>query len=126
MGLMFVATILLVAASIGMFQLRPWARVATIGWGIYSICMKVIGATVQHVLISMPMMEQAPAGPQRSAMIVMIGIGIAYVLLMIGYYLLVIFMLMRPNVVEAFAPDEIDNDRGGWDTHPVDTVGADL
>ncbi len=110
--LLFLATVLIVAASIGMFQLRPWARAATIGWGVFSIFMKVIGSVIQYFLITAPMLEQTSGRPEHVAMMVGMVVGFVFLVALIGYYLVMIVMLTRPSVVDAFTPEVFEDDGG--------------
>lgn len=121
MGLIVV--ILLLAASIGMFSLKPWARLVTIGWGVYSLLMVIAGYALSYLLIYGPLLPNA-TGQDRVIVMVGLIVGAVFSVLFIAYYLLMIFMLTRPKVVEAFSPDGIDNDRGGWDTHPSEAEGV--
>lgn len=123
MGLMFLATIWIISASLGMFQLKPWARLATIGWGVYSILMKVIGTVLQHALLTFPMLDQA-TGPERTGLIIGLVVGSVFLLVLLGYYLVMIIMLMRPHVVEAFKPDTLDDDVYNPPGHVPDESGG--
>jgi hypothetical protein len=112
-----VVLILLIAASIGMFTLKPWARQVTIAWGVYSILIVVVSYVLSYVLIYGPLLPNAAGQDRVIIMAALIGGGV-FSLLFIGYYLLMIFMLTRPKVVDAFTPDELDNDQGRWDPLP--------
>ncbi len=122
-GVGVLVTILVISASIGMLTLKPWARTATIGCGVYSILMTIAAVAVNYLAIFGPLIADS-SGPERIGMIVAVVIQAVISALFIGYYLLMIFMLTRPKVVEAFTPDEIDNDQGGWGAHPSETEGV--
>ena len=126
MVLMFLATIWIISASLGMFQLKPWARLATIGWGVYSIIMKVIGAVLQHALLTLPMLDQASSSQERTGMMIGLVVGGCFMLVILGYYLVMIVMLMRPHVVEAFKPDTLDDDVYNPPGHVPDESGGAL
>ncbi len=117
LGLMFLATVVIVAASIGMFQLKPWARLATIGWGVFSIFMKVIGAVIQHFLMTVPMLEQTSGKPEHGVMMIGAVVGFVVLLGLIVYYLAMMILLTRPAVVEAFSPEPWDDEAGPMPTH---------
>lgn len=114
-GLGFITTIIIIAASIGMFMLKHWARLATIGWGIYAIISGLLMAGVDHVLVVNPTLEQYAGKPEYSFVVGSIVFGYVLAGLFFGYYLLMIFMLMRRHVVQAFTPeppDELYNEPG--------------
>jgi hypothetical protein len=108
MGLL--ATILIMSASIGMFSLKPWARPATIGWGVYSILMTVVASAVNYLIIFGPLLEDLN-GPERIGIVVAVVFTVVIGAVFIGYFLLMIFMLTRPRVVEAFIPLNLETDR---------------
>jgi hypothetical protein len=114
-GLGLVVIILLISASIGMFSLKPWARKVTIGWGVYSIFMAIIGMALNYVVIFGPLLADLD-GPERIGMMIGMIFAIVFTVFFIGYYLLMIFMLTRPHVVEAFTPDPYDNELDDWDS----------
>lgn len=102
-GLGLVATIVVLAASIGMLQLAPWSRVATIGWGVYNIFILIVAGTLSQVLVTLPMLEEVD---DQVKPFVMIGVvfGIAFMAVFVGYYALMIAMLSRSKIKEAFTP----------------------
>lgn len=114
-GLGILVTILLLSASIGMFSLKPWSRRVTIGWGVYSILMTLVALGVNYLAIFGPLIANS-TGPEHVGMIVAVVIQGVISVFFIGYYLLMIFMLMRPKVVDAFTPVPEDELMGGWDS----------
>jgi hypothetical protein len=101
LGLM--AAIVLFAAGIGLLLLKPWARVASIGYGIYAIIMAIAGI-VLNVTITVPlMMQTSVAGPggEIAAVAGMVGAVFGGLISLIYPTLLIIFMT-RQNVVDAF------------------------
>ena len=117
MGLGFVATIIIIAASIGMFTLKPWARLATIGWGAYNIIAGLAMMVVDHILVVTPLLKQFTGKPEYSVIVISITVGYGIAAFFFGYYLLMIFMLTRPHVVQAFTPEMLDdfyNDPGPY------------
>lgn len=115
--------ILVISASIGMLSLKPWARAATLGWGLYSILITLAAAAVNHLVIFGPLIA-ASSGPERLGMIVGAFAQVVISGFFIGYYLLMIFMLTRPKVVDAFTPDDLDGEQGRWDAHPSEIEGV--
>ncbi len=107
-GLGAVVCVALLAAGIGLFLLKPWARVLSIGYGIYAIVMGIAGTVVNYFLLMRPMLEQAQHkhGPEEAAAIGgAIGGTIGGCLGLVYPILLLIFM-MRANVVAAFADSQ--------------------
>lgn len=79
---------------------------------------------VNHMLVVKPMLEQFANKPEYTFVwfFTLVGYGIA--LLFMGYYVLMMYMLTRPAVLEAFTPGDADDDRGGWDRHPGPGAGS--
>ncbi len=116
-GFGLVVTIFLIAASIGMFSLQPWARKVTIGWGIYSTLIVLVAFVVNYLVLFGPLLADL-TGPERIGIIFAVIFGAVISVFFIGYYLLMIFMLTRPHVVEAFTPEHYDDEYGAWDKEP--------
>ncbi|MHC5033917.1 MAG: hypothetical protein ACYTFZ_02625 [Planctomycetota bacterium] len=98
-----VAAIVLFAAGIGLLLLKPWARVASIGYGIYAIIMAITGV-VLNVTIAVPLMARTPAsgpGGEVAAMAGTIGAVIGGIISLIYPTLLIVFMTRR-TVIDAF------------------------
>lgn len=98
----FVAAILIIAASIGMFQLKPWARAVTIGWCTYSVLITILGAVVNHVMVMQPMLAEVDDGPVRVGILIGMVFALVFTVLFVGYYVLVMAMLSRAKVRDAF------------------------
>jgi hypothetical protein len=100
LGLM--AAIVLFAAGIGLLLLKPWARVASIGYGIYAIIM-AIAHVVLKVTIVMPLMAQTPPaglGGEIAAVAGTIGAVLGGLIRLIYPTLLIVFM-SRQHVADA-------------------------
>jgi hypothetical protein len=103
----FIISAFLLAAGIGLLQLKPWARQLSIGYGIYSLIMIPVGSVVNFIYIARPMLEQAQhqQGPAAAgAAVGAIGSIIGGLFGLIYPVLLLIFMT-RPKVVAAFYPE---------------------
>ena len=100
-----VATILIISASIGMFILQSWARLATIGWGIYTIVMTVFGTILSYVLIFKPALDAA-TDPQRFGLKIGMFFGFGIGILTLAYCLVMIAILCRSSVKAAFRGDK--------------------
>lgn len=107
-------TILLLAASIAMFSLKPWSRKVTIGLGVYSVVLIVVSVVLQYFVIWAPLLPNVTG---TDLLIVRVAIVISGVisLFFIGYNLLMIYMLNRSVVVEAFTPEPFDDAQDAWD-----------
>ena len=106
-----VTTILLLAASISMFTLKPWSRLVTIVLGVYSLILIVVGYTLNFLLITRPLLDSATGTDLVIVRVAMI-IGGIISLFFIGYNLLMIYLLTRPHVVEAFTPSLLEEASG--------------
>jgi hypothetical protein len=84
-----IAAIVLVAAGIGLLLAQNWARIVSIGYGIYSILACVVETVV---MLSGDM-----------SVIAKILSGMAGIVILVYPVLLIIFMV-RPNVVAALKP----------------------
>jgi hypothetical protein len=101
-----VATILLVVAGIGLMMMKPWARVISIGYGIYTIVMGIVGMIFNGICLMGPLMSQAGNAPGPEAIGAMGGavggtFGGCFGLV---YPVLLLIFMTRPGVVEAFRP----------------------
>ena len=109
--------ILSLAASIAMFSLKPWSRNVTIGLGVYGVVLIITSYAIQYFVIWTPLLADVTGTDMiivKAAMIV----GGVISAIFIGYDLLMIFMLSRPVVVDAFTPAPFDNEQDAWDDEP--------
>jgi hypothetical protein len=105
-GLGLLACLALLAAGIGLLMLKPWARTLSIVYAIYSILQAIVGTIINYFLLVRPLIEQAQnsSGPEAAAaMGGAIGGTIGGCVGLI-YPALLLFFMMRPNVVAAFRP----------------------
>lgn len=104
-GLGFISCIVLIVAGIGLWQLRPYGRILSIGYSIYSILLSVVVNIVNFVVVFPGMLaiaEEAGGGPMQLAVYISIGAGIAEGCIGFIYPSLLLFFMFRPNVVAAF------------------------
>jgi hypothetical protein len=101
----FVATIVLLSAGIALLQLQPWARMAAIGWSVYTMVIIVLSAVMNYVLLFMPLLDKAQ-GPERVGLMIGIGFSIFFSLLFVFYAALQIWFLTRPKIMQAFAASQ--------------------
>jgi len=92
------------AAGVGLLKLKPWARITSIGYGIYAILFCMLNMVISYFLLTRPLLEQVSGqqGPQAAAAIGgAVGGAIGGCVGTIYPVLLIIFMT-RPKVVAAF------------------------
>jgi hypothetical protein len=96
------AAVVLLVAGIGLLLLQNWARITSIGYGIYSILECLVGCFVMLNVFA-AILQQA----QGELHAVMIGSMVGSVFgLVIGliYPILLIIFMTRPKVIAAFTP----------------------
>jgi hypothetical protein len=98
------ATGFLLAAGIGLLMLKPWARLLSIIYAIYTMIMIVIGSVVNYFLLVQPLLQQAQqkqgaeaAGAIGGAVGGMFGSCFGLI-----YPILLLIFMMRANVIAAF------------------------
>ena len=94
----------LLAAGIGLLMLKPWARIVSILYAIYSIVMLIVGSVVNYFFLIQPLLQQAQQkqGPEAAGAVGgAIGGMFGSCFGLIYPVLLLIFML-RPNIKAAF------------------------
>jgi hypothetical protein len=67
-GLGLIASVALLAAGIGLLKLKPWARMISIVYSVYSFVMIPIGIAISYVYVTQPLLAQAHAsqGPEAA------------------------------------------------------------
>ena len=96
----------LLAAGIGLLNMKSWARILSIIYAIYAIVSGMIGMVVNYFAMILPMLEQArqQQGPEAAAAIgSAIGGTVGGCFGLIYPVLLLIFMLL-PRTAAAFRP----------------------
>lgn len=102
----FLSCMALLAAGIGLLLLKGWARMLSIGYGIYAIIFGFLGMILNFVFLVRPMLEHARQqhGPEAAgALGGAIGGSVGGCFGLIYPILLLVFMF-RPNVKAAFQP----------------------
>ncbi len=100
-----ITSVLLLAAGIGLLLLQNWARIVSIGYGIYSIIGGIIGGIVMaNVFVSM--MSHTVRGPTGIVMILPLICGIFGMVIGLTYPILLIIFMTRPKIVAAFRPGQ--------------------
>ncbi len=103
-----VTSVAVLASGIGLLQLRPWARTASIIYGVYAIIMGMVGTVINYLFLFGPLMEEAQhsRGPEAAGAIGGAIGGVAGGLIGLIYPVLLLVFMYRPNVVAAFSVDE--------------------
>ena len=123
-GLGILITILVLAAAIGMLQLKPWARLATIGWGVYSIVISLTSIVLHYVLVFHRFI-QSSAGEERIGAIVGFAFMVIFITIFISYWAVMIQMLRASVVVQAFNDEPFDEELEVAES-PMQAAGGDI
>jgi hypothetical protein len=96
----------LLASGIGLLKLKPWARIFSIVYAIYSIVMIIVGTVVNYFFLVQPLLEKAhnEQGPAAAGAIGGAIGGMFGGCLGIIYPILLLIFMMRPKVIAAFNP----------------------
>jgi MFS family permease len=102
------ATIVLLAAGVGLLIQKPFGRQLSIGYGIYGIIAVILGLIV-NVLVVFPVLikqyNELPPGPEQAgAMGGIIG-GVVGTILGLIYPALVLYFMYTPKVIAAYSSD---------------------
>ena len=95
--------LLLVAAGVGLLLLKNWARLASIGCGIYKIAFAMLNLAV----LCLALREILAKALQGAGAVVLVILGLAGfvgAILTLAYPVLLIWFLTRPKAVLAFQP----------------------
>jgi hypothetical protein len=98
-----IAHVLLLVAGIGLLLLQNWARIVSIGYGIYAIIGCIVGGVVMLNVFGTIMSHNARSSSGIMMMAPMIGVMFGMVIGLVYPILLIIFMT-RPKAVAAFSP----------------------
>ena len=103
-----VAAIVLLVAGIGLLRLRPWARIVSIGYGVYAILNGLLGMVTNYIFILMPMAGEMRSGSAEAlgAFAGLIG-GLVGGCLGLVYPVLLIIFMNRPRIRAAFATEQV-------------------
>jgi hypothetical protein len=94
-----------VAAGVGLLYLRPWARVAAIWLLICGIGVQVVSllvGIVVFIILPFPDAMPFPPGTAQQMRFFMAASSIASPLFMIAVCIVLLVIILRPNVAEAF------------------------
>jgi len=99
-------SVLLLAAGIGLLMLQNWARIISIGYGIYSILGCIVGGFVMVKIVTSIMSHNSNGPGGMMAIIPMLG-GVFGMVIGLAYPILLIIFMTRPNVVTAFKQTQL-------------------
>jgi hypothetical protein len=99
-----VASGVLFASGIGLLRMRPWARIAAIGYAAYALVTTLAGLVVNWLYVLRPMMEQfqQQRGPEATGAMIGAIAGIVGGLIGLIFPVLLWYFMTRPHVVAAF------------------------
>jgi len=103
--LTFFFSLLLIAAGIGLLGLRPWARTASLVWGVYG-ALKAVASAVIGVLLVFPAMSEMMrqnSGQFGAAFQGGMVFGVvAAAIIGLVYPVCILYFMTRPSFIEAF------------------------
>jgi prolipoprotein diacylglyceryltransferase len=96
-----IAAVVLISAGIGLLLLKNWARLVSIGYGVYAILGGIVGGLVMLNIFASILRHNA-GGP--SGFVVMFSLlgSIFGMVIGLAYPILLIIFMTRPKVVAAF------------------------
>jgi hypothetical protein len=105
-GLGLLVSVALLAAGIGLLQLKPWARIFSIGYAVYSLVMIPASMLVNFFLLTRPLLAQAHQqhGPEAAGAIGAAIGGLFGSCFGLIYPVLLLIFMLRANVKAAFIP----------------------
>jgi hypothetical protein len=107
------ASAALLAAGIGLLNLKPWARTLSIIYAIYAIVNVLVGGVANYIFLIQPMMQQAQQkqGPEAAGAIGGAVGGMFGTCFGLVYPVLLLIFMLRPKVVAAFRPSGLPGDQ---------------
>lgn len=100
----------LLAAGIGLLMLKPWARIISIIYAIYTIVSGLIGSVINYLFLIQPLMQQAQDKQGSEAAGAAIGGAVGGIIggcVGLIYPVLLLIFMFRPHVMAAFRPPEV-------------------
>ena len=98
------ASLLLVAAGVGLLLLKNWARLASIGCGIYKIAFAMLNLAVLGLALR-EILAKALQGAGAVVLAILGLAGLVGAIFTLAYPVLLIWFLTRPKAVLAFGPE---------------------
>ena len=104
-GISFIACIVMIVAGIGLWPLKPYGRMTSIGYSVAMIILNLIGNVINFAVLFPGLMgiaAEAGGGPVDLAVYFGIGAGLLGSCMGFIYPGLLLYFMYRPNVVAAF------------------------
>jgi hypothetical protein len=98
-----IAALVLLAAGTGLLLLQNWARIVSIGYGVYAIVGGIVGGIVMLDVFTSIMGHNAGGGSGIMVLFTLLGSMIGMVI-GLAYPILLIIFMTRPKVITAFGP----------------------
>lgn len=93
-----IASMVVIASGIGLLQMRQWARIAAVGYSLYSIFMLLAGSVMGWYFVYSPLLDSASKGVSMGGLIGGL-IGGCFGLI---YPVALLYFMTRPGLVAAF------------------------
>jgi len=99
-------SIALIAAGIGLLQMKSWGRRLSIVYGIYAILLAIVSGIMNYKFLVAPLLQEAhnKQGPEAAGAIGGAIGGVIGGCIGLIYPVLLIIFMTRPKVVAAFDP----------------------
>jgi hypothetical protein len=92
--------VLLIVTGIGLLKLKPWARVWTLGYGLFAICYNILGMIVNIIFMSTGGYGFSP--DEMPGLIVGLIGGFCGGIVGLIYPILLVVFMRREDVIQAF------------------------
>ena len=99
------AGLVMVAAGVGLLLLKNWARLVSIGCGIYKIIFVILNCAVFFLALR-EILANAIQGAGMPVIVLLVIVGLAAAVLTLIYPALLLYFLTRPKVILAFQADQ--------------------
>lgn len=100
-----IAAVVVIAAGIGLLKMMPWARIASVGYGVYSVVIFIVGVVLGWIFVYSPLLEEMGAfedSTQKGAMLGGLIGGVLGGFLGLIYPAALLYFMTRPGIVRAF------------------------
>jgi uncharacterized protein with PQ loop repeat len=98
-----IASVVLLAAGVGLLLLQNWARIVSIGYGVYAILGGIVSGLVMLNVFASILRHNAGGPSGIMVMFTLLG-SIIGMVLGLAYPILLILFMTRPKVVAALKP----------------------
>jgi hypothetical protein len=102
----FMASLLMVAAGVGLLLLKNWARLTSIGLGVYKTILAILNGAV-FCLALREILAKTTQGGGALVVIILILAGLVEAVLTLVYPILLLYFMARPKMVQAFQREPV-------------------